>query len=123
MRESRQAYMTNVYPLIDLGMRRWDCQQWLTRHGYPIPSKSACIGCPFHSNEYWQALRDNSPAEWEDAVLADRELRLGSPRKMRAVEYMHPSRLPLDQVDLRSQAQKDGQLDLFGNECSGYCGT
>lgn len=118
MREPRQAYMRNVYPLVELGVRRYDCLLWLQRHGYPEPSKSACIGCPFTSNARWRDRRDNQPQEWQDAVLADRQLRLGDARGMRGIEYMHRDCVPLDEVDL---SVDDRQGDLFGNECLGLC--
>lgn len=120
MRASRQRYMVNHYPLVDLGMRRWDCLRWLERHGYPKPDKSACIGCPFHDNAYWRRMRDTSPGEWQDAVQADRELRRGDARGMRGIEYMHRSCVPLDQVDLSLDTR---QADLFGNDCEGMCGV
>lgn len=118
MKPAAQAYMTNVYPLVELGMRRYDCLLWLQRHGYPEPSKSACIGCPFTSNARWRDRRDNQPDEWAAAVLADRELRQGDNRGFRGIEYMHRSCVPLDEVDLSID---DRQLDLFGNECLGLC--
>lgn len=119
MRPARQAYMINRYPLVERGMRRYDCLLWLKRHGYPEPPKSACIGCPFTDNARWRERR-KTPDEWADAVLADHELREGDARGMRGVEFMHRSRLPLEQVDL---SVDDSQFDLFGNECEGLCGV
>lgn len=118
MRTPRQAYMRNVYPLVEMGLRRYDCLLWLQRHGYPEPPKSACIGCPFTENTRWRDRRDNHPEEWAEAVQADRELRQGNSK--RVTEYMHRSCKPLDQVDLELD---DRQLDLFGNECLGVCGV
>ena len=116
MREPRQAYMRNVYPLVERSLRRYDCLLWLRRHSYPEPPKSACIGCPFTGDDRWRDRRDNHPEEWADAVLTDRQLR-GDARGFRGTEYMHRTCVPLDQVDL----DKGGQLDLFGNECLGVC--
>jgi len=120
MREPRQRYMVNRYPLIEMGMTRQACLRWLDGHGYPRPAKSACIGCPFHDNDHWRGMRDNQPEEWADAVAADKALRLGEARGMRAIEFMHPQRVPLDEVDL---SVDNRQLDLFGNECLGMCGV
>ena len=120
MKTDRRRYMVNRYPLVDAGMRRWDCLRWLERHGYPQPGKSACIGCPFHDNDYWRHLRDTAPDEWQDAIQADRELRQGHNRGMRNAEYMHSDRIPLDEVDLSVDTR---QADLFGNECHGMCGV
>lgn len=120
MRDARQKYMRNRYPLVDRGMRRYDCLLWLDRHGYGQPPKSACVGCPYHSNDYWRALKANSPSEWDEAVATDRLLREGDARGIRGAEYMHRSCVPLDQVDL---SLDDRQADLFGNECEGMCGV
>lgn len=51
-------YSRPRYPLLDLGMSRKDCQRWLERAGWGHTAKSACIGCPFHGNAAWRALRD-----------------------------------------------------------------
>ena len=120
MKPARQAYMTNRWPLIDAGMSRDDCLKWMSARGFPKPPKSACIGCPYHDQDYWRNMRDNSPAEWADAVEVDRQLRLGNSRGLRAIEFMHPQRVPLDQADL---TPKPREPDLFGNECEGICGV
>ena len=122
MRSARQRYMVNVYPLIDKGMTRNDCLRWLGRNGYPRPPKSACIGCPYHNNAYWRRLRDGSPEEWADAIDADRALRQGDARGMRAIEFMHPQRVPLDEANLEADLDPR-QGNLFGNECEGMCGV
>ena len=122
MKPARQQWQTSRWPLIDAGMTRRDCLGWLRRHDYPEPPKSACIGCPFHSDRAWRGLRDGSPEEWADAVAVDAALREGDGRSMAGAEYMHASRQPLDEVDL-STAIERGQGDLFINECEGMCGT
>lgn len=115
MTDSGVRYIKNTYPLISLEMTRADCLRWLERAGYPRPPKSACIGCPFTSDRRWMERREREPAEWADAVEADRLLR-------RSGEYMHESRVPLWKVDF-SRIDPDRQPDLFGNECTGHCGT
>lgn len=117
---ARQQYMRNTYPLVDSNIDRDGCLRWLGERGYPRPPKSACIGCPFHDNAYWRRMRDNSPEEFEDAADLDRHLRLGDACGMRAVEYMHRSRVPLTKADF---GEDDRQLNLFGNECEGMCGV
>jgi len=120
MKPSRVQYIVNQWPLIDKRMNRRDCLKWLADRHYPTPPKSACIGCPYTSDNRWRELRDTSPAEWADAVEVDRAIR--NQPKMRAQQFMHSSRVPLDQVDLRTDAEI-GQPDLFNNECEGMCGV
>ncbi len=119
MKPSFQAWQVNRWPLLEKRMSRSDCLTWLRRHGYPIPPKSACLGCPFHSNARWRQIRDEDPAGWADAVEADRSIRTGF-RGMRAELYLHRSCVPLDQADLSDDS---AQLDLWPLECEGMCGV
>lgn len=118
---SFEAWQIKRFPLIERRMCRQDCMAWLRRHGYPIPPKSACIGCPFHDNARWRDMRDHDAEAWADAVEVDRALRSGL-RGIRGDVFLHRSCVPLDLADL-STAADHGQLDLFGNECEGMCGV
>lgn len=122
VRDSDVQYMRNVYPLLDLGMSRKDCERYLRASGWATVSKSACIGCPFHGNRQWRELRDQHPEEWADAVAFDAEIRDGSARAnaagtpLRGHMYLHRSRVPLDQapIDRVTFAEwRDRQGDLF----------
>ena len=116
MKPSRTPWMTNIYPLIEKGMNRSDCLAYLTRKGVPHPPKSACIGCPFHSDHYWLALKRNSPKEWEDACQFDDAIRKHRV-SIKAKVYLHRSMKPLRDVYLA-----EDQMDFFQNECEGHCG-
>lgn len=117
MKPSRVQYIVNRHPVIEAGMSRKHCLEWIAAHGYPKPPKSACIGCPFHDNDGWRSL---TPDEFADAVEVDRAIR--DQPGMRGEQFMHAKRIPLDQVDL-STAEERGQLNLFLNECEGMCGV
>lgn len=117
VKHSRVAYQRLRFPLLELGMNRRDCQQWLAARGWTV-AKSACIGCPFHGNRQWRDMRDNHPAEWADAVAFDRAIRHGGARglPLHGEAFLHAQRVPLDQADLRSPAQRAedaGQLGLW----------
>src|SRR2546421_419979 len=94
-RDSDVGYMRNVFPLLDLGMSRKDCERYLTERSWATVTKSACIGCPFHGNAQWRQLRDEQPAEWADAVEFDAAIRAGSARapsrgqNLRGAMYLH----------------------------------
>ena len=121
MKPSFQPWQVNRWPLIERRMSRQDCLAWLKRHGYPIPPKSSCIGCPFHSDAMWRQIRDEDPDAWFDAVDVDRAIRSGL-RGIRGEVFLHRSAIPLDEADLSTEADR-GQLDLFGNDCEGMCGV
>ena len=121
MKPSAEDWQVNRWPLVERRMTRRDCLLWLARHGYPEPPKSACIGCPFHSDAAWRRLRDGDPDAWADAVAVDRAIRTGF-QGIRGEVYLHRSAVPLDEADLTTDADH-GQLDLWPNECEGLCGV
>lgn len=102
-------------------MSRQDCLAWLRRQDYPLPPKSACLGCPYHDNKRWRDILEYDPEGWADVVEVDRALRRGL-RGIRGEVYLHRSCVPLESADL-STAVDHGQLDLWQNECEGMCGV
>lgn len=102
-------------------MSRAHCLAWLERHDYPMPPKSACIGCPFHDDSRWRQIRDHDPDAWTDAIAVDRAIRTGL-RGIRGEVFLHRSAVPLEEADLTTLADH-GQLDLWMNECEGMCGV
>lgn len=71
-----------VYPLLELGLRRTDCQRIITAAGLPIPPKSACWFCPMKRPTEWHELRRTQPELFEHACqledqLVERRARLG----------------------------------------------
>ncbi len=122
VKQSRVAWIENRHPLIELRMRRWDCLQWLKRHDYPIPPKSACTFCPYRTDEAWRQMRDNDPAAWADAIEVDRAIRSPGYVGLVGEAYLHDSLRPLEEVDLSTPRER-GQPDLMGNECDGMCGV
>ena len=123
---SKVRFEVNRFPLLERRMTRSDCLGWLKRHGHPVPPKSSCVGCPFHNDAMWREMRDRRPEEWADAVEMDRAIRVpidakGVP-KFRAEQFMHPKRVPLDEVDLTTP-EDFGQGNLFIHECEGMCGV
>lgn len=122
MRDSDVRYIENRYPLVDRRMTRQDCLVWLERQGYPRPPKSACIGCPYHSDATWSAMRQTAPEEFAEACDFDDAIRQARPGY---TTFLHKKRIPLRQVDFRTP-QERGQLDLFDgmdDECEGVCGV
>lgn len=118
MKHSDVKYITTRWPLIEKRMTRKDCIIWLDKHGLEVPPKSACTFCPFHSTAEWRRIK-STPEDWAEAVEVDRAIRKARPPYDL---FVHPSRKPLEDVDLRT-AEEKGQLSLWDNECSGVCGV
>lgn len=120
VKPSQERWIENIYPLIDKGMSRMDCMSWLERNGYPVPPKSSCIGCPFHSDRTWLEMKRHDPESWKDAVEVDKAIR--KMPKIKGQVFLHRSCKPLDQVEL-NENQLEFDFDGFGNECEGFCGV
>ena len=120
MRINPHKWCENLYPLVDLRMSRHDCLRWMERNGYPPPPRSACVYCPYRSNNEWRALKREDPAGWDEAVRIDHLIR-GGVRGTKAPLFVHQSLKPLDEVDLRTDEDR-GQMTFLG-ECEGLCGV
>ena len=129
MKRSRFPYVTNEFPLIEKQLRRHDCIEWMEKHNYPTPPRSACIFCPYHTNTEWRRVKENKE-EWDKVVKLDHAIRNATKRTKDEV-FLHSDRIPIDQVDL-STWDELGQPDLFFynkddfgqlNNCDGMCGV
>ena len=127
MRMNQLRYIDNQYPLInDFGMSRQDCVMWIKDNGYPMPAKSACYFCPFHSQSGWKEIKENDPKLFEKAVQMDKQIRdqekYKTNNKHNDELYLHRSCEPLDKA-----LEDDGQLDMFEGFDSicdeGMCGV
>lgn len=122
LKNSRVKWIQHRWPLIEMRMNRVQCQLWFADN-YPGRklAKSACLGCPFHSDQYWSEMKNNRPDEWAEVVDIDKSLRAAGPlRGMRELQYMHRSAIALEDVDFDwwSHQQNFGFLE----ECEGMCG-
>lgn len=134
MKDNRHFYIKNKYPLVDAGLTRSDCIAWFSAHypGHTLP-RSACIGCPYHSDDEWRHIRDTAPDEFEDACVVDDALRAGEPRlkpdeRSDGHLYLHSSGVPLREARFDKRSRTNQTLGLFShelmmNECEGMCGV
>tara|TARA_Y100000004_G_scaffold172379_1_gene209170 strand:+ start:281 stop:1078 length:798 start_codon:yes stop_codon:yes gene_type:complete len=119
IKDNRLPYITNVYPLIEMNMRRQNCVEWFNKYYDKIPPRSACIYCPYKNDKEWKHLRKNNPDEWKQVVEFDKKIRNNS-RKKEVEVYVHRSCKPIGEVDLN---KGDDQMNLFDSLCEGYCGN
>lgn len=120
MKPATDRWDKNTFPLIDKGMHRYHCGLWMDSHGFPRAPKSACLACPYHSDEQWREIKEE-PDEWADVLFIDQAIR-EPVRGQRGRQYMHADRKPMAEVDLLSPRER-GQTDAFINECEGICGV
>ena len=123
MKPSRDRWITNRYPLIEVGMSRRDCADWwAARYDRPL-ERSACVACPFQSRQRWVETKRRWPELFAEAVGIDARMRGGL--AFAKEPYLHSLRMPLaEAVALDEEALgADGLRDGFGNECEGHCGV
>jgi hypothetical protein len=126
MKPSVLPWAQSRWPLIEKEMTRHDCLRWMEKKGYPVPPRSACVYCPFHSDHEWRRLKQQEPNEFAGAVAFEKQLQhlhLNHKGKGRinSVPFLHNSMVALDKIDF-SENTTQGNLH-FHNECEGMCGV
>ena len=128
VKDDRRKSYSRKYPLIDLGMKRTDCERWFAAR-WPdreLP-RSACWFCPFHSAEEWVRVADKFPDLHEKSAEMDALMRTRDAQNLE--RFLHRRRLPFREaveIDRRSLESSKAQMPLaisFADECEGVCGV
>ncbi len=124
MKPSRHGWLKSTWPLIDAGMSRADCLRWMEGRNYPVPPRSACRYCPFHSDEEWQRQKVEEPAEFAKSVQFERDMQEAARNQtaLKGVPWLTRRSVPLDSIEFAAEPGRQ-QLSMFGNECEGLCGV
>jgi len=118
MNSSPHKRIVNRFPFLEMMMNRNDCKSFFKKRNHPIPIKSSCIFCPYHSDSQWIDLKKNHPDLFKNAVKCDEAIRNSSKRGSKDKLYLHKSLIPLKDVEFNGE----NQVDMFDNECEGHCG-
>ena len=122
MKPSLEKWEEIHWPLIEMGMTRWDCHNWLKDNGYSRPPRSACLICPMHNDSYWREMKKDSPVEFESVCKMDDNLRIGRLPGVNDDAFIHRKGIPLRDVDFTNDID-NGQEEMWKMECEGFCGT
>lgn len=117
--DSGIAWQTLEYPLLEMRLTRNDCVKIIKDAGLPVPPKSSCYFCPFHTKLEWERLRREQPELFEQAVEIDHHIREKRNELGKDGMYLHMSRHPLDKAVGLQYA-----FDLNDNDLpcdTGYC--
>lgn len=118
---------TSAYPLIELGVSRWDCLQLVVNAGLPQPPKSSCWFCPYKTTDAWVAMRRerrdlfDSAARLERTLNAKREAMGKDPVFLAGISARRG--LPLDQAIPDQLGLFPEWIDEQDGCESGYCMT
>jgi hypothetical protein len=116
------------FPLFDDFTTRTDCLAWLAKRlpNYTVP-RSACVFCPYRSDNEWLRLKETDPEGWQRAVEIDEAIRDKTSRCVQGMnhsQYLHRSCQPLALVQLQAKPA-DGQMKFQFSQmdCEGMCGN
>ena len=116
MKESLLYNVKYIYPLIDQRVSRSDCFNIFKRFNFPVPPKSSCIFCPYHSDKNWKELKKTYPEEWETCIKVDNAIKNNFiDRGKDGQMFVHRSLIPLERIEFADQQE------LFMCE-EGFCG-
>ena len=103
--KSRHKWCKHIFPLIELKWDRQKCEDWLISNFDFKPGRSACLGCPYHSNEFFKNL---SKEEFDQVVEFDEKIRNLSSDNYEW--FISRDRIPIKDLDL----SKLSKLDIRG---------
>jgi hypothetical protein len=122
------SVVTHIYnraPLLEAGLSRQDCIDWIWQEYQIVIPESGCRRCPFHDFASWAAMKQDHPEDFAVAVAADRAGRHGMPGVKRPA-FLSDTLRPLDEIDFEAEiAAKNGGLIAFMDACdpAGGCRT
>jgi hypothetical protein len=124
MKPGQFSYAESYWPLIDLRMTRDDCFTWMKAKDYPMPPRSSCVFCPFHSDAEWVRLKTEEPEDFARAVEFEKRMHAAyaAQEALHGTPYLHTTCVPLAEVKF-ANVKSHSQVDMFGNECEGLCGV
>lgn len=123
-RVNKAGWARPMFPLFAMEMVRGDCARYneaVVPH--PVP-RSACKACPLRNNEGWRDMRDNAPAEFEEACRIDEAIRAPGAKcseGLDSVPFLHRSMVPLRYAPIDLPVPEDGVG--FAADCEGLCGV
>jgi len=91
-RKAHKKYYKNTYPLIDLGMDRDACIEYITKvAGWPEPIRSSCLICGQQDDGEWWRMAMIDKADFQKAVAIEKTLQQTDPSI-----FLHRSCKPLE---------------------------
>lgn len=120
MDPATRDWKENKFPLIDLRMTRQDCINVIQQAGLPVPPKSSCWFCPFHTLSKWQEMRIHEPELFQKSVgletmMNERRAMLGKDKV-----WFSGKLKPLDKATTELEQKSLFEDDEIGCD-SGYC--
>jgi hypothetical protein len=116
-KDSPVKYIEHWYPLLENKVSIDQIIHWYKTTNMREPGKSACVICPFHSDNYWRTFKKQFPQEFEWACDFDDKIRNYKGLKKRA--YLSKHLIPLRDIDF---TQEPSLFPDLIEDCHGLCG-
>jgi hypothetical protein len=118
--KSDAKFERRVFPLLELGLSRTDCVKIIADAGLPVPPKSSCFFCPWHSMQVWSEMRRDEPELFEKSAQLEDILHEKADKFGHKRAYMTRKLIPLREAVMEAtpslfQPFNDGECD------SGVC--
>lgn len=112
IRSQRVKWLRNVYPLVEMRIRRQQCLTGLELAGWPEPPRSSCWMCSNQNQSEWDGMTAD---DWARAVELDNQIEIED-----SGMFLHYSRVRLRNLENRG---KSTQMGIFAETAcaSGYC--
>lgn len=118
--KSDAKFEKRVFPLLHLNMDRLSCMKLIHDSGLPVPPKSSCFFCPWHSKVTWAEMRRDEPELFAKSVELERILHEKADRNGHKRAYLTDALVPLDQAI--SEAPQSLFAEFNGGSCdAGVC--
>jgi len=92
-RKAHKKYYKNTYPLIEFGMDRQDCIDYITRLGWPEPPRSSCFICGQQDDGAWWRMAMLWKEDFNKAEAIEKKL-----QKIDSSLYLHRSCKPIGEI-------------------------
>ena len=123
MRDSHEAYVTNLYPLVDKRLTRQDCINLISEAGLPVPQKSGCYFCPFNSTDRWRRILERHPDLFAKAIELEENSKHFPSQRLTDQVFRERDRVTLREYRGRLERGTDSEQVPEGMACGGECMT
>ena len=121
IRDSREDYVTNLYPLVEKRLTRQGCIEIIENAGLPVPEKSGCYFCPFNSTARWRNLLDSHPELFTKAIDLEENSKHFPRQRLTDQVFRERDRVTLREYRKRLELGTDGVQIPEGAACGGEC--
>ena len=123
MRDSRETYVTNLYPLVDRRLTRQGCIDLISDAGLPVPEKSGCYFCPFNSTSRWRWILERYPELFAKAIELEENSKHFPSQRLTDQVFRERDRVTLREYRDRLALGTDSAQVPEGMACGGECMT